>query len=666
MYACSTISALILIGVCCATAHPDTVRTVVGKEVTVLAESNDLNWRVNKTLSSNISVDNVMRVGGITLLQRANGFAGEASLNGLRGAQLTATIDGMKIHAACVDKMDPATAYLEVDNLSEVAIRSDGSDLRYGQTLGGAVSFTLKQPSLASPVTTMADVSLESNSMAKRIRAEISGGGSNYGLRAGYTLRDNDNMVAGGNNLLEGSGFTKHNLNIGGRWLPSSDHEILVNAIADVASDVGYPALIMDTRNATAYIGSLALKSHWSSAISTVTRLYANTVHHVMDDYDRSDTELSTRLFMPNMRMPMTGTTKVVGLIAEGTVNGLSDVVSAVVDANIVYANATMDMIPTDTSIAKMTLTNIGNAEVRTIGVSGTWDHEFNTDFSARVGARADVSERLLADVGSRSILAGYFPGVEPNRLATAFSLHLGMVYIVSDQVRVSATLARGERMPTHQEMYGFWVYDPQANITTIGRPDLKNEQSLSVETSVSYRQDNHTITSTVWMRRIDNYIAPSQVGSIDQPSLRFIENIGGAFLAGADILANLSLSEYLNVVPSLRYVYASALDVGEPLPLIPPLLASMRIVGGKPYLQGELTISAAASQKRISRNILWEDSTPSWITTDLVIAWYPMTSTRFQLSCTNVFDVRYHEHTSINNMPARGRSFNIGLRVSA
>jgi iron complex outermembrane receptor protein len=661
-----TITSLLVFSTLVASSQ-DTIRTVVVREVVVEADPLLKTWRLDRPISTSSSVDDLMRLGGLNLIQRANGFAGEASMLGLRGGQMNTSIDGMKIHAACVDKMDPSTAYVEIDNLSTLDVSSDATDLRYGQNLGGSVNFTLKQPTLNTPVRSVIDISGESNASMRRLRADVSGGTGDVALRAGYTLRSADDMRSGDGSAISLSGFTKHNIQVGGLWQPAKHDAITATFIADLATDVGYPSLIMDTRRAQALIGAVSWRSTWSPSVTTSAKLYANSVDHTMDDYDRPLSEIQNRAFMPNMYMPMTGATNVYGLLAEGAYAASEDIVKVVVDANYLAATATMDMIPLDTTVSSMQMTNIGDARIGSIGTSISWEHAIDCDFNVRFGSRVDVSTRTVTDESFRSVLGGYYPGVSLDQIAGALSVNAAVYYNVAEDVQVWSVLARSERMPTHLEMYGFWLYDPQANIVTIGRPDLANERAWSIDVGTSYRSDDLRASISGWVRRIDNYIAPvpTQDSSVSgQPPTRFMGSIGTADLTGFDASATIRVFPWWSMQASVRGIWGVGVMINDPLPLISPLQGSIRAVVGERIVQGEVVVSASAAQNRISQSILPEDATASWARADVVVAWRPIPELRIQAACTNLFDTFYHEHTSINNMPSRGRSFNLGVRA--
>jgi len=215
--------------------------------------------------------------------------------------------------------------------------------------------------------------------------------------------------------------------------------------------------------------------------------------------------------------------------------------------------------------------------------------------------------------------------------------------------------------------MYGFWLYDPQANIVTNGRPDLANESALSATLGASYRIDDLTIQASGFVRGVDGYIAPDPASTIvqpGQPPIRTMNNIGVAFFTGIDCSVSYPVYDHMSLQGSVRAVWGKGVTVNDALPLINPLTASIRTVVGDPTLQGELVLTGAIAQNRVSTWILPEDTTPGWFRMDLLGAWRPTSFLRLQASCTNVFNTFYHEHTSINNLAARGRSFNVGVRV--
>lgn len=650
------------------TAAQDSARTYSASDVIVHADPITQPWRLDRPISTSASVDELMRLGGLTLVQRANGFAGEVAMMGLRGAQLSRTIDGMKIHAACVDNMDPSTAYIEVDNVSSMHVDADGSDMRYGQTLGGSVNFKLRQPRYATPLQSTIDGTLESNAAVRRLHLELGGGTNDVSFRTGYTVREVRNMVAGNGAELSLSGYAKQNLHVAAGWKPNATGEVEGMVIVDHVSNVGYPALLMDTRRADALIGALTWRERWTSAVKTSIKLYANTVDHLMDDLDRPTTEIMQRRFMPGMYMPMQGRSSVIGVLAETAITTTETVIGITLDATALQAAATMDMLPIDTAVAPMTMTNIGSAGVDNIGLACSLDHAIDCYLSVQASARIDAAWRTIHDTLFRSVLSGYYPGSAIASHAVVPAVSLGATIEATDAMQLAVVLGYAERLPTHLELFGFMIYDPQANIVTNGNPDLRRERALSGTMQCNVRSQDIRLTGSMYVRYIDDYIAPQPSTKPEEaqpPSTRSIMNIGLALLAGFDLTAAVPMTSWCTLQATLRGCRGQSLTWDDPLPLIAPLTLHGRLIIGDPILQVELQVLAAMAQDRASQRVLSEDRTPGWWTASAVVGWQISSMIRAQCSATNIMDAFYHEHTSINNMPARGRSMNLGVRVA-
>lgn len=644
----------------------DSVRTYVASEVVVHADALLQPWRLDRPVSTSASVDELMRHGGLTLVQRASGFAGEVTMMGLRGTQVNTTIDGMKIHSACVDKMDPNTAYIEVDNVSTMQLNSSGSDLRYGQTLGGAVNFRLQQPRYASPLSSIVDATLESNT-GRRLRMEMSGGSEDYAFRIGYTVRGANDMIAGNGSMLPLSGYAKQNLHVSLGYKPTSAAEIEAMVILDHAADVGYPSLLMDTRTADAVIGSITWRERWSSSLRSSVKLYANDVYHVMDDFDRPVAQVQQRRFMPGMYMPMHGTARVYGALLESTMSSSQTAFTVTIDATLQRTAATMDMIPLDRTITPMHMSNLGDVSVGNLGISVMVDHAISCDVSLQGAARLDAGSRTINDDGFRSMLSGYYPTSSFASQSVAPSVSLGATWNARESLQMSFVVGYAQRMPTPLELYGFMLYDPQSNIVAYGNPDLRNEQALSATAQITQRWKDVRLTGSMYLRTIDNYIAPDPRSTSNDNSgslTRTIGNVGSVILSGFDLTCTAPLASWLTMQGMVRGCRGQNLTWNDPLPLIDPLRVTLRAIMGDPTMQLEVQATGAVRQGRVSQLILSEDTTSAWWTASVLLAWQPISMIRLQVSATNIMNAYYHEHTSINNMPARGRSLNIGMRV--
>lgn len=645
----------------------DTVRSVDARTVVVFATS-EMSPEFTGTPPPTItSVDDLMRQGSATLISRA-AMAGEAMVRGLRGGQVTTSIDGMKVHSACIDKMDPATAYIELDNLNSLELTAGSSDLRYGANLGGSLAFRMRDPLFDNPLAGSAEVLFDANDLQRRVRVDASSGSEDLAVRAGYTYRAADDFYAGGRQSVDGSRFEKHNAALGFSYAVAEDQTLTIQGIYDLATFIGYPALLMDTRRAEGIIGGLTWKATFDHSTRTTVKLYTNYVDHAMDDYDRSIDEVNNRPFMPGMYMPMDGTSFTVGALAEVSHVIGESLLSATLDLSNLRAQATMDMLPLDTTVTPMKMTNIGDAVIGTYGLNVAWEMPLSESIQSRFNARLDVSPRSLQDEQSRSVMSGYVPNADFDRVMFATSLTALFRFTITDQSTFTTSVSTLERLPTHLESYGFWLYDPQSNFVVIGDPNLKSERSFGADVSYEVRTDASLLTATAYGQLIMDYISTKPYGlddTVNSVPLRLQANVGWVTLGGIELRGAHTVSELVRLGATFAYTRGYALDQQDDLPLISPLSIQVRAIIGDPTLNGEIRLRYAAAQNSISMFLQPENTTPSWFTADIIGSWIISKHVTLRANVTNLFDVLYHEHTSINDMSSRGRSFMVTVRTS-
>src|SRR5690606_8789274 len=106
-----------------------------------------------------------------------------------------------------------------------------------------------------------------------------------------FIYRKADNYSAGGGVEVPFSQFEKYNLSTNVGIKVGDGKKLSTSFIYDEARDVGYPALTMDVSLARAFIGSASWFQERlvGNFRNWETKLYANTITHVMDDTERPD-----------------------------------------------------------------------------------------------------------------------------------------------------------------------------------------------------------------------------------------------------------------------------------------------------------------------------------------------------------------------------------------
>ena len=257
------------------------------EEVLVVSRRKLSNHRQEKTLSS---IDDYLEKSNkVTMIKRGN-YAWEPAINNMTSDRLVVTIDGMQIFGACTDKMDPVTSYVDVSNLEKVIIGSGQEGSENGHCVGGGIDLKLPTSKFnGSGFKTGLDLGYETNGNYKATGLDLEYTGNKFFFNVDGIYRKSDNYDAGGNEEILYSQFEKYNISLQSGYKLSKSQSLDANFIYDQATDVGYPALPMDVSLAEALITSL---THFYTPEnqylkSLETKLYFNTITHIMDDTKR-------------------------------------------------------------------------------------------------------------------------------------------------------------------------------------------------------------------------------------------------------------------------------------------------------------------------------------------------------------------------------------------
>jgi iron complex outermembrane recepter protein len=302
-------------------------------------------------------------------------------------------------------------------------------------------------------------------------------------------------------------------------------------------------------------------------------------------------------------------------------------------------------------------------------GVAAQYVLQAGEKTQLQLNSRVNVSDFAVTTREGRDQLSVFgYTGTQRQFIIPSVSLQAShMVY-----KKLKATLSGGfnGRTPTASELYGFYLFSQFDGFDYIGNPNLKPEQSIQSEFTLSWQEPRVRVQATAYTSRVQNYM----VGTFD-PSLsamtsgargvKVYENTSYALLAGAEASAVYNITGYTQLVSTLKYSYGRNAD-GEPLPMMPPLrnVTSLRkYFGDNLWVQGETEIAAA--QNRNSERFR-EQPTDGFMLWHLRAGYQQETEKKvWQLNAgiENIFDVHYREHLDWGQIARPGR--NMFLQVS-
>lgn len=587
-------------------------------------------------------------------LVRRGVFAPAPAVRGQQGSRVDVRIDGMHMAPACVDGMDPVTAYVEVENLQRLDIVRGAFDLTRGAGLAGSIDLVTETADPDVGAGGWVRLGFDAASRRRSLRAVGHRSIGATATRASVSWQGAGDLRAGAGRTVAGSGYTKVNAKVDAarRW--GRAHRVDVGVLADRAWDMGFPVLLMDARRAQSSLWSAA--HTWSSAGTAVlrSRLYHTRVDHWMDDDDR---DVERRRVMTGMRMPMYGRSRTWGWRQELEARHDERRVRLVLDAYHATAFADMWMHSTTPAVSPMYLVNLGDARTTQATLAASVEQPWARALRLRLDLRLEAAASdLTSDLGRRQVEAR----VTAADLARRDLLPGGAAVLSwrpAQSTTLHAAVAHTARRPSHIERYGFYLYDVGQAAFVDGDPHLHPEQATQVQVGADYRGARLGLTLRLHHQWIANHIAAAG------DHFRTFANRGDATLSGVEARAWWRLSHAVEATTTTTWTRGHNDNLDEPLREVPPLGGMLHLTATHTWGWTSVTGHWAAPQRRVAWRTTVEDETEGWAVLDIEGALRLAEGARLTVAVDNVLDRRYHEHLSVGNLPAAGRNLRLAVR---
>lgn len=644
-------------------AQKDSLAPVSLNEVVIISQKSPLH-KAAKTLGS---VDDYLTgAGPVNMIRRGN-YAWEPLINGMSSERGLVTLDGMRIYGACTDKMDPVTSYVEITNLAKASIHSGQAGSSGGATIAGSIDlsrrktgFREKQTGEASPGETslggMVFSGFETNNRQKIGGLSLFHAGEKFFADADVTFRDAENYRAGGGREVEFSPFTKYNVSLISGWKIGGHRELEASLIYDKALHVGYPALPMDVGRAEALIGSVEYVRHHVSAqvAQWKTKLYHNSVTHIMDDSRRTDVPV---------RMDMPGWTRTTGFysLLEGASRG--------------HSWKTNFSGHTNHSLAEMTMfsNTPGEKDMFMLTWPGVRTHYLDLyredTFLLTEKIAATLNLGLAAhhnQVGSNFGLESlriFYPEMSKSKTRALKRLSSSAQYRTG-LLNLSLGLAYGERAPGVSEGYGFYLFNSFDRFDYIGNPDLKNEKSMEANTSAAFRKKGFSIKISGAFFHLRDYIigrpdTTLSTMTIGASGVKIYEQLPYAGIFSTNLETAYRFAPQWSWQGRLVWQRGTGKNAGN-LPLMQPLTYTSGITFSAGKYTAELTLNGAARQRHFSPDF-GETPASSYGVIHLS-GTSKFRSFLLKAGIENLLDTYYSTYTDWNRIPRMGRNvfFNV------
>lgn len=648
-----------------AMAQEDTsfLKPVTLQEVVI---QQNTNWRNNREKKQGADLqaatDQLLEsIAGVSMIRRGS-YAWEPTIRGLNAGQINMTISGMAIFGACTDRMDPASSYVEPNNLQSISVSYGVNNQSYGSTIGGGFNFKLKQPELGNEkkITGLAGLGFESNAGAVQTLAALEYSGDRFAIRGNGIFRKAGNYKSGGGEEVLFSQYSKWNGGFSAKYKLAEKHLLFADYIQDEGHDIGYPSLLMDVSYAKAKIASL---SHLFSPDgkylhSWETKAYFNIIDHAMDDTKRPKDQVP-------MHMDMPGTSQTMGFYSEAKWGlGSRNHITTRLNGYRNRLHGEMTMYPDGG--APMYMLTIPDAQRTVAGLDISYKTELSSSVELNSGVRTDYTSSSLYSAEGKQLLSGMHEGdLSSHRLL--WNAYINGQYRMNDHWVLYVNAAKGMRSATLQELYGFYLFNRTDGYDYMGNPYLRNEKSWNLGAGARFQQKIFSVDGQVYSYFFNDYIVGAflpgfSVMTNGAKGVKQYTNIPDAILYGAEAALSFRPLPYLKFTSTNTYSRGQD-GQGQALPYISPFKSDNTVLVQWKGYRFSVSSQSAAAQNHVDYAAYGELPSKGYSIVNLGLGKdFAINGNILDVNVNlmNLFDTHYYEHLDILKLPRPGRNIEI------
>ncbi len=603
-------------------------------------------------------------VGGI----RKGAMGIDPVIRGFKYSQLNVQIDGgIKIEGGCPNRMDPATAHVDISDVQKMAIYKGPYALKYGPAFGGVIRLISNQPTFNAQYENHIDMLVGGQTNYEGYKTRINVYGGNQLIAYNFTTNWNKygDYEAGNGESMQGS---SNNYKVKGQigFQPTSGQQFYVSYDRSWGKNIDFPTLPMDERSDNTEIYDFNyVGTSFGQALNYIkANIYNSDVQHVMDNKQRpfSDTVVA----ISDIHAVNTGGRISVNFnIGEGVFEAGSGYERILKDGNR-YKNLIMQP-----NLPVFTEELWNNAIINNLGFFAEYNLE-KEHFIWIVSTRLDLNQGD-ADPMIRYATNGEIVFEDANTRSnhTNFSFSGGLTWHASQHHDLGVSLGKGVRSPDMTERFITLLPVGYDNYDYLGNPQLKPESNHEIEFNWNYLNPRYgQFTTGLFFSFVTDYISavivpPSEVKPQTKGVLgvkRFI-NIDKAYLTGFEFMystpankkweASLTAAYTAGINPNAtKQIIENGQVTGEetinndPLPEIPPFEANLAF--NYHFLKGRLTpgfkLRMVSAQNQISE-AYYETNTPGFTTLEILLSYQYNTQLTIYGGISNVFNTNYYEH---------------------
>jgi iron complex outermembrane recepter protein len=577
---------------------------------------------------------------------RLGGHGIDPILRGQAQNRLNIILDQAYIFGGCPNRMDPPTAYANLDSYDNITIIKGVQSVLWGAGgSGGSIKFSRLPPQFGDSLDYRVKTNLgyKSNGDVNNFNLDAASGNNLAYLRGIVQYSSGNDYNDGDGNRIR-SAFNTKSAYLSAGYAPNQTTMLQLSIEEVRESDILFAGSSMDAPQSDATIVRFSI-----TQTDLQFSLYHSAVEHVMDNF-------SLRPLNAPMKMLADTESTTYGGRLSYDVKLTDAVLTLGLDHQVNQKQADRYVgMPTANQLNNLQSLMWGDIDTKQIGVFAQAEIALDDDIIIG-GVRYDYIT-AQAKQANRANSAGQTPNMLFNQYyalnATKQSEH-NLTALIRYETKpqfladynIFAGLSRSVRTADASERFMSATHQNPAQ-RWIGRPDIAPEQHYQFDLGLYTQQLDYDLNLSGFYNRVKDFILRDK--AIDGASI--YRNIN-ADLYGFELDLTWKTIENLLIDVGLSYVRGHNKSDDRALAYIPPLEAiigvNYNLPGYKLLLAGNLRL--AAKQNRIDEQFD-AGTSPSYEVLDLYASYNFNSNLGLQLGVDNVFDHTYAYHVNRANV---------------
>ena len=595
---------------------------------------------------------------------RMGGHGIDPVIRGLAQTRINILLDGAYLHGGCPSRMDPPSAYSDLDSYDAVTVLKGVQSLQYGAGGGaGTVLFTRDTPRFVAgeSLRGKAGLQFQSNPNTRGGFADLAAGTpQGYARLIGSRKQADDYRDGDGNEVRSGYSSKDANLLLG--LTPDADTRLELGLEANRTDDALYAGAGMDAPRSDN--DTVRVKFKRNAAIGPFAavnaELYRSDVTHVMDNYS-----LRPQTAPMKMRTPSTSLTTGGRLSADlAAANGWLWTLGLDRQANTREALRYSGMMTANTLDALLW----PDVEIAQTGLFGELliDLDARNRFKGglrydRVNSSANRAAETPPAMGAPSpnvLYTQYYGSTAQDRTGNNLGGLLRLEHdLAGAPVTVYTGLSRSVRDADATERY-MASSSLTASQRWVGNPTLDPEIHHQLDVGLNWRTGDWEAGGDLYYNRVSDFIlrdlAHGQSGILLSDNATIYRNVDAA-LYGLELEVTRHWTHAWESRATLAYVHAENTTNSRAIAQIPPLEVSLALDYRQDNWSAGANLRGAARQTRVDSDPVTGSGldvrqTPGFAVLDLYAKTRLGKQADVKLGIDNVLARNYAEHLNKAN----------------